>query len=150
MTAPEGRAGLLHVAGPVAGPVPVAARDVGDVDTQGRVRVYGRADDVIISGGENIAPFEVESVLLSHPDVADAAVVGVADARWGQRPVAVLVPRGAARPDANALAGWCRGRLAAHKVPQRFVWRRALPRDALGKLRRQQLVPLLQQGVDDV
>ncbi|RYF10139.1 MAG: hypothetical protein EOO40_05715, partial [Deltaproteobacteria bacterium] len=142
--------GSLQVWGPVVHQASMVTRDIGSVDATGRVRVHGRDDDLIISGGENIAPFEVESVLLAYPGIKDAAVVGRADARWGERPVAVLVAAAGMRPDDAALVAWCRGSLATFKVPAQFIWCDALPRDALGKLRRKQVLPLLHQGVGDV
>jgi len=102
------------------------------------VHVHGRVDDVVVSGGVNLAPAEIEAELRAHPGVRDAAVVGVPHARWGSRPVAVLVPRGA-QPSLDDLDGWCRERLGAYKTPDAFVWRQTLPRDALGKLRRREL-----------
>lgn len=103
---------------------------------EGRVVVLGRADDVIVSGGENIDPAAIEQVLASHAAVREVAVVGVPDPVWGQRPVAHLV--GEPVDDAELVA-WCRARLARHEVPDRFVWRDALPRNTLGKILRRRL-----------
>lgn len=142
----ESRNGVLMVRGPVVH-TPLITGDRGNVDSLGRVHVDGRRDDIIISGGENIAPDEVESVLLQHGSIVDAGVVGVADAQWGQRPVAVLV--GVAneqRPSDAELREFCRARLAAFKIPERFIWCSALPRDELGKLRRRQLLPVVANG----
>lgn len=134
--------GLLHVEGAQV-QSPLATRDRGHVDRDGHVWVHGRADDVIISGGENIAPEEVEAVLLAHPSVGDAAVAPQADARWGQRPVAVLVlVAGAERPNDAAMRAWCAERLARFKVPEQFLWRTKLPRNAMGKLNRRSLLGL--------
>ncbi|HET6343307.1 MAG TPA: AMP-binding protein, partial [Myxococcota bacterium] len=139
----EARGEVLTVRGPVVA-APLITGDRGQCDAGGHVHVYGRRDDVILSGGENIAPEEVEAALRGHPGVADCAVVGVADARWGERAVAVVVRRpGELAPEAGVLEAFCRERLAAYKVPRQFVWARALPRDPLGKLRRRALRPLL-------
>jgi O-succinylbenzoic acid--CoA ligase len=118
--------------------------DLGTLDEAGRLKIFARRSDLILSGGENIYPAELEQVLAAHPAVAEVAVVGAADPRWGEVPVAVLVARGdAARPD-GALPGqgrdgiedWCRVRLANFKVPRRWLWVEALPRNAGGKVDR--------------
>jgi len=132
--------GLLTVEGPVAPGGRMVTRDRGAVDDEGRVQVHGRSDDVIISGGENIDPAEVEAVLEDHEAVSEAAVVARADARWGQRPVAWLVSApGADRPNPEALADWCRERLLGFKVPDAFEWATSLPRTELGKVSRSTL-----------
>jgi o-succinylbenzoate---CoA ligase len=128
-------AGVLHLTGPLVRGRHRSA-DRGAVDS-GAVRVDGRADDIIISGGENISPSEVEAVLREHPAVADAAVVGVPDAQWGMRPVAALVARGSiARPQLDEVRAFCRASLSGFKLPDRVVWCDALPRGELGKLSR--------------
>ncbi len=113
--------------------------DLGSVAKDGLLRVMGRRDDVVISGGENIQPAEVEAVLCEHPAVAEAAVVGQADPTWGGVPVAaiVLVPEADVADD--ELAAHCRARLAGYKVPRRFVRVLALPRNAAGKVLRREL-----------
>jgi O-succinylbenzoic acid--CoA ligase len=112
--------------------------DLGRLDASGRLRVEGRSTDLIITGGENVMPQEVESVLTSHPEVADAAVYGVPDDRWGERVVAAVVP---ARHtvDAAVLGAWCREHLAGYKIPTSFVAVSALPRTPSGKLVRRRL-----------
>ena len=113
--------------------------DIGHLDDAGLLRVLDRRDDLIVSGGENVYPAEVEAVLAAHPNIAEVAVVGVPDQHWGAVPVAatVLEPR---RPTADEeLRAYCRERLAAYKVPARFVRFDELPRDTLGKVRRQAL-----------
>lgn len=131
--------GHLAVRGPLANGV-VRTRDRGAIDFAGRVHVSGRAEAFVTSGGETFAAREVEEVLERHPEVAAAAVIPVADARWGERPLAVLVARDPAhRPAEAALREWCRTRLARFKTPDAFAWIEALPRTDLGKLARGQL-----------
>jgi o-succinylbenzoate---CoA ligase len=101
--------------------------------------VLGRADDVIVTGGENVSPEEVERVLLAHPAVADAAVIGREDPRWQRAVVAVVVARDGARTDQEELRQFCRARLAPFAVPKQFRFADRLPRDAQGKLRRREL-----------
>jgi O-succinylbenzoic acid--CoA ligase len=105
------------------------------VDDDGYLHVLNRRTDLIISGGENIYPAEVESVLLSHPGVQEAAVVGVPHPDWGQRPVAFVVPRGASDgAAADELAAHCAANLARYKCPDTIHFVDALPRTAAGKL----------------
>ncbi|MCE9671311.1 o-succinylbenzoate--CoA ligase [Myxococcus stipitatus] len=115
-------------------------KDLGVLDERGRLTVLSRRTDLIVRGGENVYPAEIEAVLVDHPAIAEAAVVGIPDARWGEVPVAFLVPRaGHAPPDGETLTAWCRRCLAGFKQPARFIWREALPRNAMGKLERQVL-----------
>ena len=116
----------------------VATGDVGRIDDSGRLFVEGRDDDMIVSGGENVYPREVEECLLGHPAVADAAVVGVSDERFGQALVAHVVPRGDdVAPD--ELRGWLKERLAGYKVPREVVFHDDLPRNETGKVLRTEL-----------
>jgi fatty-acyl-CoA synthase len=108
--------------------------DVGYLDADGFLYLTDRKKDLIISGGENIASSEVERVIYDLPQVSEAAVVGVADARWGERPVAVVVLRPGATLDYPTLAQHCRGVLAAFKVPAQLLLRDALPRNPSGKI----------------
>ncbi len=111
--------------------------DIGRIDVDGYLHVLNRRTDLIISGGENIYPAEVESVLLSHPGVQEAAVVGVPHPDWGQRPVAFVVPRGASDgAAADELAAHCAANLARYKCPDTIHFVDALPRTAAGKLQR--------------
>lgn len=115
--------------------------DVGHVDADGRLHVEGREDDMLITGGENVQPQEIEDVLASHPAVDEAAVIGVPDDDLGQRLVAYVAPEDpAAPPDVEALRSWVRERLAGYKVPKevRFVDR--LPRNPTGKVVRRALL----------
>ncbi|RMD81491.1 MAG: o-succinylbenzoate--CoA ligase [Chloroflexi bacterium] len=120
--------------------------DMGYLDADGYLYVVDRRSDLIIAGGENIYPAEVEAVLLSHPAVAESGVVGVPDPEWGQRPVAAVVVR---QPvTSEELMMHCRARLAGYKVPRTIVFVDELPRTAAGKLRRHQLREwLLEHGI---
>ncbi|MBH0123494.1 long-chain fatty acid--CoA ligase [Rhodococcus sp. CX] len=117
-----------------------ATRDLGHVDDEGYLFIEGRADDTIIRGGENIAPAEIEDVLLEHPGITEAAVVGVADPEWGQRIVAVLV--GDADPD--EITAWVKDRLRSSKTPDTVVFRDELPKTETGKLLRRTLLTELE------
>ncbi|MBZ4398027.1 AMP-binding protein [Myxococcus sp. AS-1-15] len=122
-------------------------KDLGVLDARGRLTVLSRRTDLIVRGGENIYPAEVEAVLANHPAVQEAAVIGVPDARWGEVPVAFLAPRtGQQRPDAPVLETWCRDSLAGFKLPTRFIWLDALPRNAMGKLERTALRKGITEG----
>ncbi|MFI6463269.1 class I adenylate-forming enzyme family protein [Streptomyces sp. NPDC050528] len=118
-------------------------RDRGRLDADGYVHIEGRADDTIIRGAENIAPAEIEDVLLRHPDVLDAVVVGVPDEEWGQRIEAVVVPRDGAKADAGALRAAVRGTLRGSKTPERITYWTELPRTVTGKLIRRDIVAAL-------
>ncbi|TFV76965.1 AMP-dependent synthetase [Blastococcus sp. CT_GayMR19] len=93
-------------------------RDAGTLDDGGRLTVHGRLDDVVISGGVNVAPAAVEAALREHPDVADAVVFGRPDAEWGQRVVAAVVPAAGAAPSLEALRPWVTQRLGAPAAPR--------------------------------
>ena len=108
--------------------------DVGAQDGLGRLRVLARRTDLILSGGENVYPAEVEAVLASHPGVSEAVVVGRSDAAWGEVPVAAVVLRPGA--GAEGLVEWLRERLAGFKVPREVVAVQALPRTAAEKVDR--------------
>lgn len=110
--------------------------DLGSFDEEGFVTLTGRAKDMLISGGENVYPPQVEQVYETHPDVEEIAVVGVPDARWGEVGHAFVVLREGARLDPEALIAWGRERLAAFKVPQRFETVAALPRTVTGKIQK--------------
>lgn len=115
-------------------------RDVGYVDAEGYLFIRGRADDTIIRGAENIAPAEIEDVLLAHPDVVDAVVVGVPDDEWGQRIEAAVVLRAAADSTCEALREHVRAQLRGSKTPDRIVVWDELPRTETGKLIRREAV----------
>jgi O-succinylbenzoic acid--CoA ligase len=114
--------------------------DLGRIAPDGRLTVLGRRDDLIISGGVNVHPEEVEAVLATHPGVAEVAVAGRADPEWGQRVTAVVVPRDPRNPPTlDDLRGYARERLAAAKVPRELTLVPSLPRTASGKLLRRLL-----------
>ena len=121
-------------------------RDRGWIDEEGYLFIEGRSDDTIIRGGENIAPAEIEDVLLQHPAVADAAVVGVPDDEWGQRIEAAVVLRDSATVQPDALRQHCRDHLRSSKTPDRIVVRDALPHTDTGKLLRR---AVLAELIDD-
>jgi fatty-acyl-CoA synthase len=108
--------------------------DIGRRDADGYFFVHDRKKNMIISGGENIYPAEVERVLLEHPDVADCGVVGRPDAKWDEVPVAYVIPRPGCRPGAETLKAHLLTQLARFKVPREFVFVDDLPRTALGKV----------------
>lgn len=103
-------------------------------DADGYVTVIDRAKDVIISGGENIYPAEVEKALHEHPAVADCAVIGVRDEKWGEVPRAVVVRAAGAEASSEDVLGFLEGRLARYKIPKSLVFADALPRSGTGKL----------------
>ena len=115
-----------------------ATNDAGWLDADGYLFVEGRLDDVIVRGGENISPGEIEDVLRQHPQVADVAVFGVPDNEWGERVACALVPR-ESPPPVEELAGWVRSRLRSTKTPELWSFREALPYNDTGKLLRRQL-----------
>ena len=117
-----------------------ATRDLGRLDAGGYLFIEGRADDTIIRGGENIAPAEIEDVLLAHPGIVEAAVVGVSDPEWGQRLVAVLVGDG----DPAEIQRWVRERLRSAKTPDTIVFRAELPKTETGKLLRRAILAELE------
>jgi O-succinylbenzoic acid--CoA ligase len=121
--------------------------DLGSV-VDGRVTVLGRADDVIISGGENIAPAAVEAVLSGHPGVREVAVVGVPDAEWGARVVAVVVPADEV-PSLESLRTHVAASLGRRAAPARLVVVADLPRLALGKIDRTALRTLAARETED-
>ncbi|MFK4040119.1 class I adenylate-forming enzyme family protein [Nonomuraea wenchangensis] len=120
--------------------------DLGTMDERGVVTVTGRLKDLIIRGGENIAPAEIESCLIAHEAVVDAAVVGVPDDRWGETVGAAVVLRGPASAELKEeLAAHCRARLSPYKVPQHWYFAEALPLTATGKTHK----PTLRSSIAD-
>ncbi len=120
-----------------------ATGDLARADAAGRITVVGRSKDMLISGGENIYPAEIENLAATWPGVADAVVVGLPDARWGEVPVLVLVPHPGAVVDVGGLQALFSQRLARFKQPRATVLQDTLPRTALGKVQRAALQALL-------
>ncbi len=114
-------------------------RDSGHLDEDGYLYLSGRLDDVVVRGGENMSPGEIEDVLASHPAVADAAVVGVPDAEWGEKVVAAVVLHAGASATEAELQEWVRSRLRSAKTPERIAFQETLPYNDLGKLLRRVL-----------
>jgi o-succinylbenzoate---CoA ligase len=138
--------GEILLAGPTVAPGALASDgwlrtgDLGELDERGRLRVSGRKADTIVSGGENVAPAEVEAVLESHAGVLEAAVLGREDPQWGEAVTAIVVARAGEQLDAEALRAHCAGALAPYKVPKHFVLAsEPLPRTRSGKLLRREL-----------
>ena len=145
---PAGEVGVVTIAGAQvsahyhgkdAPPPRFATGDLGYLDREGYLFIAGRSDDVIIRGGENISPGEIEEVLARHPAMAGVAVVGVPDEEWGQRVVAFLEPRGGEPPARDELTEWARRSLAGFKVPGAYVFVDELPRTDTGKVLRARL-----------
>ena len=118
--------------------------DLGYLDADGYLFLAGRANDLIIRGGENIAPEEVEAVLYEHPAVAEAAAAGVPDQEWGERVFAAAVLRDGAAATEDELRAFCAERLPATKRPERVIVVDDLPRTSTGKVVRRRLVPVLE------
>lgn len=113
--------------------------DAGYLDGDGYLYICDRVKDMIISGGENIYPAEVESVLSAHPAIADLAVIGIPDPQWGESVVACIVCKPGAHLELAELIQWARPRLAGYKIPRRIEMRTSLPRNASGKVLRREL-----------
>ena len=113
--------------------------DAGYLDEDGYMYIHDRVKDMIITGGENVYPAEVESAIYGHPDILEVAVIGVPDAKWGESVKAVCVPKPGAHIDAESVIGWARERIAGFKVPRSVDIIAALPRNASGKILRKDL-----------
>jgi O-succinylbenzoic acid--CoA ligase len=137
--------GVICVGGPSVAPGEVdddgwmRTSDIGRLDDEGYLYVLGRADDVIVTGGENVSPEEVERALLEHPGVSDAGVTGTDDPEWQQAVVASVVLTDGQQVDEAELREFCKERLAGFKVPKAITFVRELPRNAQGKLLRREL-----------
>jgi len=108
--------------------------DMGWMDEEGYIYLAGRGDDMIIRGGENISPEEVENVLYSYPKIEEAAVIGVTDPEWGQQPRAIVVLKKGEEASAEEIMEYCRSKLATFKRPTSVVFVDALPRNPMGKV----------------
>jgi acyl-CoA synthetase (AMP-forming)/AMP-acid ligase II len=113
--------------------------DMGWMDEEGYVYLSGRADDMIIRGGENISPEEVEEVLHTHPKIEEASVIGIPSPEWGQEPRAVVVLKKGEKATSEEIIEYCRSKLAGFKRPRSVVFIEALPRSAMGKVLRKKL-----------
>jgi len=111
-------------------------RDAGSMDDEGYLFLEGRADDVIVRGGENLSPGEIEDVMLTHPSVADAAVVGIPDEQWGEAVAAVVVAKAGSSVDLDALKAMIQEQLRSSRVPQVIEIWKELPYNETGKLLR--------------
>jgi acyl-CoA synthetase (AMP-forming)/AMP-acid ligase II len=127
----------------------MASGDVGYCDAAGRLFVVGRDDEMIVSGGENVYPIEVEKTLTAHPEVEEAAVLGVDDEQYGQRLAAFVVLRKESDVDIDTLKRHVRENLANYKVPRDITVLTELPRSATGKVIRKELRARLDSGHDD-
>jgi O-succinylbenzoic acid--CoA ligase len=137
--------GEILVRGPIVAPGALSedgwlhTGDLGDLDERGRLAIVGRTADTIVTGGENVAPAEVEAALLEHPAVADAGVFAQPDPEWGEAVIAAVVLANGAAATEDQLREHCASRLARFKVPKRFEFRESLPRGESGKLLRREL-----------
>lgn len=113
--------------------------DAGTMDDEGYVYIQDRTKDMVVSGGENVYPREVEEVLFKHPAVADAAVIGVPDERWGEAVKAIVVLRDGQQATADEILGFCRGKLAGYKLPRSVEFLDQLPRNPSGKVLKREL-----------
>ena len=120
--------------------------DIGFLDDDGFLTLVDRKKDMIISGGENVYPAEVEKVLLEHPAVAEAAVVGKPDEKWGEVPIAFVSPVPGQTLDAQELLHFCSSRIAKYKTPKQVLIRDSLPHSAAGKILKQQLKREVREG----
>lgn len=126
-----------------------ATRDVASIDEHGYLFIHGRGDDTIIRGGENIAPAELEDVLVEHPHVRQVAVVGVEDPEWGQIIAAVVVPAPGATPDPEELRAHVRKGLRGSRTPDRVFFRDELPTTPTGKVLRRELAESLRLSLTE-
>jgi fatty-acyl-CoA synthase len=120
----------------------MSSGDLGRFDDDGRLYVEGRDDDMIVSGGENVFPQEVEDCLVRHESVVEAAAIGVDDDQFGKRLKAFVVvgdTRGSAPPSEDDLKSWVKQNLARYKVPRKIVFLDELPRNATGKILKREL-----------
>jgi acyl-CoA synthetase (AMP-forming)/AMP-acid ligase II len=122
--------------------------DLGRLDERGLLYITGRESDMYISGGSNVYPREVEEVLLTHPAVAEAAVLGVPDRKWGEVGVAVIVRREEARLDRDALLAYLDGRCARYRWPHHVFFWDSLPKSGYGKITKKDIRRLLVERGD--
>jgi len=113
--------------------------DAGYFDEDKYLYIFDRVKDMIVSGGENVYPAEVENAIFGHPDVADVAVIGVPDDKWGEAVKALIVAKPGANPDAEDVIAWARERIAAYKCPKSVDIIDDMPRNPSGKILRKDL-----------
>ena len=122
--------------------------DAATMDKDGYIFIQDRIKDMIVSGGENIYPREIENALFEHPDIADVAAIGVPSEKWGESILAFVVPRDGASLTTEQLIEFYRERLAGFKVPRQFEFIDLLPRNASGKVLKKELREPYWQGID--
>jgi fatty-acyl-CoA synthase len=110
--------------------------DGGSIDEGGYLTISDRKKDVIITGGENVSSIEVEDAVFSHPAVAEVAVIGIPDEKWGEMVTALVVPADGQQVSAEEIIAHCRGKIAGYKIPKRVEFRDAIPRTATGKIQK--------------
>ena len=121
--------------------------DLGTMDERGFLKITGRVKDMIIRGGVNLSPREIEEMLSAHPDVAEVVVVGIPDEKWGEQVGAVIrLKAGSAEPSPSELKSWCRERISAHKAPSHWAFVEAYPLTPSGKVQRFVLLELIESG----
>ena len=113
--------------------------DVGVVDAQGNIKLTDRTKDLIKSGGEWISSIDIENIAVGHPDVLEAAAIAVPDARWGERPLLIVVPRPGRTPTAESLRDFYRGKVANWSIPDRVEIADSIPHGATGKILKTEL-----------
>ncbi len=113
--------------------------DAGYFDEEGFLFIHDRVKDMIVSGGENVYPAEVENAIFGHPEVADVAVIGVPDEKWGESVKAIIVPKDGANPSPESIISWAREKIAGYKCPKSVDYIEALPRNPSGKILRKDL-----------
>ena len=118
--------------------------DLGTVDADGYAQITGRAGDMLIRGGENIYPAEVEAVLMTHPDIAQAQIFGIPDDRLGEEVAAWIIARQGVQIDPDSLREWCRERMARFKVPRHIRFDDDMPLTATGKPQKFRMREMLQ------
>jgi acyl-CoA synthetase (AMP-forming)/AMP-acid ligase II len=113
--------------------------DLGVWDDEGYLYLVDRKKEMIVSGSENVYPREVENVLYAHPDIAEVAVIGVPDERWGESVLAIVVPKPGARLTGEDVAAFCSDRIASYKKPRRVEFVSELPQNSIGKIDKKKL-----------
>ena len=122
--------------------------DAAYMDEEGYVFIYDRVKDMIVTGGENVYPAEVENALFGHPAIADAAVIGVPDDAWGEAVKAIVVLKPGAPGDAADIIAWARTRIASFKTPKSVDFVGSIPRNITGKILRRELREPFWKGRD--